>query len=116
VPARSSRSLDDLGDRDVLDCLRTRGQVVGVLSAAHGGHAGEHACVFRVHQKRRIEIAGYGEGLLHPDGVERSEAGHAGIDEEALEAEDAASAKSPHLGEIAWNRSAPKAHIDIALT
>src|SRR2546430_14163393 len=68
-----------------------------------------------MHQQWDIEIACYRERLRHPDRLQRCEIGDAGIDEEALEAENASLAKLAHLTQIARNRSTPKADIHVTL-
>ena len=115
VTAARARSLDDLGDREVLHSARARGQVPGIARAVGLADGGHRLGALRMDEQRRAEIAQDGKCIAQLAGIQRREVCRAGIREEAFEAEYAGRAERFEAGEVAGNDAAPEAHVDVAL-
>src|SRR5215470_14882747 len=109
TPARA-RSLDDLGDREVLEATRARGQVPGIARAVSLADGGHRLGTLGMDEQDRTEIAQDGKCIVHLAGVQRWEAWRAGIREEAFEAEHTCLVERFEAAEVAGNDAAPEAH------
>src|SRR5215469_1577204 len=114
TPVRA-RSLDDLGDRQVLDAARARGQVPGIARAVGLADGGHRLATLGMDKQDRPEIAQDGKCIAHLAGIQRREVRRAGIREEAFEAEYACLVERFEAAQVAGNDAAPEAHVDVAL-
>src|SRR5690242_14465732 len=89
VTAARARSLDDLGDREILKTARARGQVPGITRAAGLADGGHRFGTLGMDEQDRPEIAQDGKCIVHLAGIQRREVFGARIREEALETEHA---------------------------
>src|SRR5262250_745846 len=115
VTAARARSLDDLGDREVLEATRARGQVPGIARAVGLADGGHRLGTLGMDKQDRPEIAQDGKYIVHLAGSQRREVFRARICEEAFEAEYTCLVERFEAAQVAGNDAAPEAHVNVAL-
>ena len=105
---------DHLLDRDVLGRGRTAAQEVGVVRPVAGLEAGDGSGILGMHDQQSVELGNLGHRRVDLVAQQRRELGDTGVEQEALEAEDAEVVQRSQAAEIARHRAAPEADIDEA--
>jgi len=103
---------DDAVDRGVLGGRGPGGEEAGVPRTVEGSLV-EQIPVLGMDEQERVEPGGLGEGALELGGIEVAELLDAGVEQEALEAEDARGVQAGQVGEVARDRAAPEAGVDV---
>ena len=104
-------ALDDLGDGLVLGTARAGGQERFVVVAARVRGAVDRVGVLGVDDHEGVEGLELGHVLLHLVRFEVRELVHAGVQQEALEAEDAFVMQAAEVGLVARDGAAPEADV-----
>ena len=109
VPGR----LDQVRDRDVLRAARPGGEEVGVVPSVRRRSPLDRGRVLRVDDHLRPVGGQHAQVLLELLGRQRRELLHAGVGHEALEPEDAGVVQPAQVVDVARDRAAPEADVDV---
>ena len=102
---------DERTDRRLLGHTRTGGEEPRVARARRFRCGRDHVGVLRVGDQQSVDDGQFGQRRPQPGVVQRRELGHAGVEQEALEADDARLEQRPQLVDVARHGPAPEGDV-----